>query len=75
MSKSLPHQILAELEQLGRRPDRLDVVSSALRGTMQSLRRDRLRALREGNFIAAEDWRRCGVVAGRLLQASEDRAS
>lgn len=75
MHKSEPQKVLAELEQLGRMPQRLIDLEPLIRSTVQSAALDRRRALRECNFIAAEDWRRVGAQAGRLLQAVEDRAS
>lgn len=74
MSPAAPHQILAELEQLGRHPDRLVEFAPALRSTLQSLKKDRARALRAADFMQAEHWRRCSARAGWLLQGAEDRA-
>lgn len=64
--------VLAELEQLRYRL--LEVCGPAIRCTLEAAARDRRRALKLGDFLAAEDWRRCVAAAGRLLQAAEEHA-
>lgn len=66
--------LMAELEQLGRHPDRLEVAAPALRAILQGLARDRRAAARSGNLVAAEQLRRCQERARDVLQAIEDPA-
>ncbi len=70
-----PRQITRDLRRLSLRTDRLADLDPLLRCLVQSAYADQRRAARSGNLVAAEDWRRASLVAGELLQATQEASA